>query len=135
MNSVFTKENVSKHEYQMQKYVYELNIVNVPKIISYDEDNMILKMEKINNYNISDMYGESSENIPDSIFLEIRNIVKILYNNNVIYPDITGYNFIENDNKIWIIDFEHSYIINNDNVDNFVSKFINGFNQWNPQFQ
>ena len=133
MNNVYTKNNVSIHEYEMHKYIYDLNLLNIPKIISYDADNKVLKMEKINNYNISDMYGESSENVPISIFSEIRDIINILYNNNIIYPDITGYNFIESDGKMWIIDFEHSYFIKN-NIDNFVLKFINGLNQWNPQF-
>ena len=134
MNSVFSKKNVSSHEYQMQKYIYDLNILNVPKIINYDSNNKILEMEKINNFNISDMYGENSENVPISIFSEIRNIINILYQNGITYPDITGYNFIENDNKIWIIDFEHSYFTNNDNDDKFVNEFINGLNEWNPYF-
>ena len=134
MNSIFSKNNVSNHEYQMHKYIYELNLINVPKIIDYDANSQILKMDKINNYNISDMYGEGSENVPESIFSEIRSIINILYQNGITYPDITGYNFIENENKIWIIDFEHSYFTNKDNCDNFVSKFINGLNEWNPYF-
>jgi hypothetical protein len=46
------------------------------------------------------------------------------------YPDITGYNFIEHNNKLWIIDFEHAHI-----RDTFVDKFIHGRNTWNPRFK
>jgi tRNA A-37 threonylcarbamoyl transferase component Bud32 len=58
-----------------------------------------------------------------------------LAENNIEYPDITGYNFIEHDNKIWIIDFEHSSFINKTMKDPFVNKFIGGSNKWNPEFK
>ena len=57
---------------------------------------------------------------------------------NIIYPDITGYNFIEHDNKIWIIDFEHSFFRTKDkeNVnEKFVKKFIQNPLEWNPYFK
>ena len=126
----YTKYNVKKHEYNMHKYVYNLHIVNMPKIISYDEKEQIMVMEKINNMNISDYYGEKSHNVPTHIFKEIRHIIKTLYNNDIQYPDITGYNFIDCDNKIWIIDFEHATFISP-----FVVDFINGTNSWNPEFE
>ena len=106
--NTFTKNNVSLQEYQLQQHVYNLNIVNVPKIIIYDKNTKVMVMEKIENDNISNIYGELSKDITDEIFDKIRSIVNKLYQNNIIYPDITGYNFIEYGNKIWIIDFEHA---------------------------
>ena len=135
MNPTFCKENVNNHEYQMHKHVYDLNIVNIPKIIKYDENTKTLHMEKIENYNISDMYGENSENVSSDLFSEIRDIIDKLYKKGITYPDITGYNFIESNNKIWIIDFEHSYFTNKNNTDKFVISFIDGLNQWNPEFK
>lgn len=133
---IFIKQNVNKHEYDMHKYISQLNIINTPKIISYDNKNKTMTMEKINEDNISNIYGELSENIPTYIFDEIRNIINILYQNNISYPDITGYNFIEYDNKIWIIDFEHSYFTNSSKfTDDFITEFINGLNNWNPEFK
>ena len=126
----YTKYNVTSHEYTMHKYIYDLDIVNMPKIISYDKDNKIMVMERINNMNISDFYGEESHHIPKHIFEEIRKIIKILYDNNIEYPDITGYNFIDYNNNIWIIDFEHATFISP-----FVKKFIDGLNAWNPDFR
>ena len=73
--------------------------------------------------------------ISKKIFNEIRDIVKNLYDNGVIYPDITGYNFIEWDNKIWIFDFGDAYF-KEGNIDSlFVNKFILGHNGWNPDFR
>jgi hypothetical protein len=84
--------------------------------------------------NISDFYGENASDISEDLFDKIREIIKKLANHYIEYPDITGYNFIEYNNKLWIIDFEHSKIIKND-LDSFVQKFINGSNEWNPNFR
>lgn len=131
----YTKINVKEHEYNMHKHVYDLHIVNTPKIISYDNQTNIMIMEKVDNMNLSDMYGENDFDIDEYYFDEIRTIIKTLAKNNIEYPDITGYNFIEHDNKIWIIDFEHSSFFTKKMKDPFVSKFISGLNKWNPEFK
>ena len=129
--STYTKYGVKQHEYDVHKYVYNLKLekVNVPKIISYDKEKEIMVMHKINAMNLSDMFGENASDIDEYYFDEIRTIIKTLSDNGIEYPDITGYNFIEHDNKIWIIDFEHAHI-----RDTFVDKFIQGRNKWNPRF-
>jgi tRNA A-37 threonylcarbamoyl transferase component Bud32 len=132
---VYIKNNVSLHEYQMHKYIYELEIVNVPKIVAYDFERKVLVMEKIKNISISDFYGENSENINPEIFIKVRSIINKLLESNIEYPDITGYNFIECNDKIWIIDFEHSSVITIKKIDPFITKFINGLNKWNPNFK
>jgi len=136
MTEIFTKQNVSKHEYDMHLYIYNLNILNVPKPISYDANNKVFQIEKINGMSISDYYGEKSSDIDSNIFKSIREIIKVLYDVGIIYPDITGYNFImEYDNlnnitnKIWIIDFEHAKFYDPTIYDpdyEFVNEFING---------
>ena len=129
--SSYTKYGVKQHEYDVHKYVYNLKLekVNVPKIISYDKEKEIMVMHKINALNLSDMFGEKSSDIDEYYFDEIRTIIQTLSDNGIEYPDITGYNFIEHANKIWIIDFEHAHI-----RDTFVNKFIQGRNKWNPRF-
>ena len=133
-NNVFVKKNVSLHEYAMHKYIQELEGLNVPKIIAYDVERKILVMEKINHMSISDFYGEDAKDVPPDIFNKIRNIIKKLAKYNIEYPDITGYNFIYYQEKMWIIDFEHTRTIT-DKLNDFVSKFINGLNDWNPYFK
>ena len=131
----YTKINVKEHEYKMHKHIYDLHIVNTPKIISYDKKTKTMVMEKIDNMNLSDMYGEEDTDIDEYYFDEIRTIIKTLADNHIEYPDITGYNFIEYDSKIWIIDFEHSKFFTKSMKDPFVSKFIRGVNKWNPEFK
>ena len=131
---LYIKNNVMKHEYTMHQYVYNLNIVNTPKIISYNETSKTMTMERINNMCISDMYGEEATDVDEPVFDEVRKIIKCLYSNNIEYPDITGYNFIEYDKKMWIIDFEHASISNH--ITNpFIKEFIGGINIWNPEFK
>lgn len=130
--TTYTKYGVKEHEYYVHKHVYNLKLekVNVPKIISYDKKTETMVMEKIENMNLSDMFGEKPSDIDEYYFDEIRTIIKTLSDNGIEYPDITGYNFIEHNNKIWIVDFEHAHI-----RDTFVNKFINGRNTWNPRFK
>ena len=130
---VYIKSNVSPHEYYMHKYVYELGIVNIPKIIAYDHERRVLVIEKIKKMCISDWYGAESNRIAPELFDKIRDIIKKLADNNIEYSDITGYNFIEYNNQIWIIDFEHSKVITS-KLNKFVINFINGLNEWNPEY-
>lgn len=129
---VFIKNNVNTHELKMHMYVNELNIVDCPKLISYNFVKRELTMGKIEGMSVSDMYGEESDKVPKKIFNQIRKIIKKLYDNNIIYNDITGYNFMLSEDKIYIIDFEHTQLHSNDK---FVLDFINGVNEWNPEFK
>jgi tRNA A-37 threonylcarbamoyl transferase component Bud32 len=124
----------------MHDYIYNLSqasngILNVPKIINYDVETNVLTMENIPNMCVSDYYGEKSSDISPELFTAIREVIRYLYDNHIIYPDITGYNFIEHEGKLWIVDFEHSdFESYQRNI--FVDEFINNddYNLWNPWF-
>jgi tRNA A-37 threonylcarbamoyl transferase component Bud32 len=137
-NYYFVKDNVSLTEYKMYKYVCDLNIVNIPKLYSYDKENQIMITQRIPNETIAYNYGENPDDCPTELFNKIRETIhKLYYDAGIEYPDITGYNFIEYQNKIWIIDFEHAKFIGPNNTkekDPFVEKFIYGLNGWNPKY-
>ena len=129
----YTKENVSLKEYKIQAYVYDLGIVNVPKIIHYNKKTKQMKMAKVGVMSVADFYGDKATDISKDLFANIREIIQTLYEHNILYIDITGYNFIENANKIWIIDFEHAtYKPKRKNA--FVERFLSGADEWNPEF-
>ena len=133
--SIYVKYHVDFHEYNMHNYIWNLGIVNVPKIISYDKTNKTLQMEKIPGLSVSDMHGEAYANVPAKTTSKIRDIILILKSHNIIYPDITGYNFIEHDGSVWIIDWEHAYFGFGPTQSNwFVDKFVSGCKSWNPDF-
>jgi len=136
-NHYCVKENVSLTEYKMHKYVYNLDIIKIPKIYSYDKETQIMVQQRIPNESVAYNYGENPEDCPKELFDKIRETIHILYNNHIEYPVITGYKFIEYQNKIWVIDFEHAKIIGANSEkerDPFVEKFIYGFNGWNPKY-
>lgn len=132
----YIKQGVKQHEYDMHQHINSLKIVNSPKIVNYDAQKQIMVMEKIGNMSVSDYYDEYAKGVPKPLMKKIQQIVKTLYDNNIVYPDITGYNFIEFAGKVWIIDFEHSEFKTMLTAeDKHVKLFINGLNQWNPRFR
>ena len=135
----YVKHNVEHTEYFMQKYVHQLNIVNVPEIIRYDERNKIMVMRKVGKNNLSHNYGENATDIPDELFDTVVKIVRTLVLHGIEYPDLTGYNFVEDANtygKIWIIDFEHAKLAISKDITNIhIINICNGKQIWNPEFR
>lgn len=131
----YIKEDVEEYEYLIHKYIYDNKIVKCPEIYSYNKNLKLMTMEKITNMNVSDFYGEKADKVPKNVFNKIQNIIKKLKNKGIFYIDITGYNFVEKDDDIWILDFKHAKIYDNINEDelNFVNRFINAKNEqfWN----
>lgn len=90
----------------------------VPKIISVQKANgyYLIEMENINEKCIGDKYGEEPDDIPKKYLIQMKNIIKKIFNEDKIeYIDITPYNFIESNGKIYLIDFEHAYITTSNN--------------------
>lgn len=131
---MFVKENVTNSEFMLNRITNFLDIPS-PTVLSYNEN--ILKLEKIEGMSISDFYGENDKDVPIEIYESIRKIIKDLLKIGICYPDITGYNFmIDDKEKVWIVDFGHAYVASPEKkLDEFIEKFINGFNGWNPLFK
>lgn len=136
-NTYYVKQNVTHREYFMQKYIYNLDIVNIPEIIEYNSDSKIMVMKKVGKDNLSYTYGEDANDIPNELFSQVVKIVRTLVLHNIEYPDLTGYNFIEDINgKVWIIDFEHSSMMTSKLVNNIhIQNICNGDKTWNPEFK
>ena len=130
----FIKENVSLDEYELHKYVYNLGIVNIPKLYEYNQEKKVMVMERLGGMSVSDMYGSEASCIDTEIFNKIRSIVQLLLDHGVEYPDITGYNFMEDDDKIWVIDFGDARYVNGRVEDPFILQFLKGHNEGNPFF-
>jgi len=131
----YIKEGVESHEYEMHKYIYDLDILNVPKIVDYNKTTKSMVMERINGLSLSDFYGEEEARaVPEEMFDQVRDIIKTLVLYNIEYPDITGYNFIlDEKEEVWIIDFQHAKRKNNIR-NRFIASFCKGNNRWNRIF-
>ena len=141
MEDIFTKSNVEKNEFVLARLADKGLHIRTPSILSYDEETKVMKMSKMPFSNVADYYGDNDDETPISIYDKIREIIKKLYDSGICYPDITGYNFLQEEERnenvnIWVIDFGHAYAKSPDQLDDpFVMKFLNGYNGWNPNFK
>lgn len=132
------KKNVTEKEVIIQEFLHYLNhpYMNVPDVYYYNKYERIVVMRKIPALCIADMYGEEYENIPTNIKQMVYDAVSLMYYNNYYYPDITGYNFIYYQDKIWVIDFEHTkFDVYLHETPSFMKDFVEGkVKGWNPDF-
>lgn len=134
LDNYFVKNNVEYNEYKIHKYVYNLHIINTPRVISYDKKTKTMIMQKINGMNVADYYGTDISNVPKHIVEEIQDVIRLLTTYNIEYPDVTGYNFIlDHDEKIWIIDYGHA-VYNNNITNEYLMEICDNFQRWNPDF-
>jgi len=108
-----------------------------PRVLSHNklDDSSFIMMEDLEAECLADVYGENPDNIPLWIWDEIRSMVTALFDQEGIeYVDITPYNFIEKDNRIYMIDFGDAKYTNGE-VNWFLSEFLDGENSWNPDYK
>jgi len=137
------EERKITREIEMQeiasKYNFSPKIINSEIIYNKEDGEYIgnITMENIQEMCIADMYGEDPKDIPKLVWDQIRVILRILYfDEGIEYIDITGYNFIEKNGKVYIIDFGDAIYSKKDKEMNwFLSYFLGGHNGWNPDFQ
>jgi tRNA A-37 threonylcarbamoyl transferase component Bud32 len=122
-----------KHEAQLQKRAAKLGIS--PGVHRVTKTTIV--MENMNEMCIADKYGEQLRMIPKWIREEIVEILWTLYNElGIQYVDVTPYNFIEKDGRVWVIDFGHAKR-NPDSLDPYLERMFNTWKltRWNPRFK
>lgn len=107
----------------------------VPKIVETDYKTYI-DMEDLDEMCLADMYGENIKDIPQNLLEQIYDILVRLYlQASIEYIDITPYNFIEKEGRVYIIDFGDAKLVESRNwflEEIFKHKLIIG---WNPDFK
>ena len=128
---MYTKVVASPLEIELQDIAASYGFA--PKI--HHVDGNVVQMDSIAGLCLADQYTDNPTKIPKKIWSEIHRIVSILFEREGIeYVDITGYNFIEdNDGKIWILDFGDAYYTNG-KVNWFLKEFLDEPYGWNPDF-
>ena len=113
-----------------------------PKILdaAFHDHKCVIEMEDFGKNTIFDIYGNDPENVPDHVWDQIRHILNTLFEEEGIeYIDISSYNFMEKDGKVYVIDFGHAYysedkLEEDGYIDEFLDDFLGGDNEWNPDF-
>jgi tRNA A-37 threonylcarbamoyl transferase component Bud32 len=108
-----------------------------PKVIhsTVFEDQCFLFMEDLEEEPVGNVYGEDPSKIPKWIWEEMRRMITFLLEEECIeYRDINPYNFIEKDNRVYMIDFGDAKYTDGE-LDWFVQEFIDGENSWNPDYK
>ena len=107
-----------------------------PKVLSVN--GLVFEMEDLAAFSLADKYGDKIDDIPDMIWDEIIRILSALYEvEGIEYIDITPYNFIETQGKVWIIDFGHAfYTTEAKKPTNWFLREVLDSNEkgWNPDF-
>lgn len=138
------KKNVSQEEHAFMTFSRHILGKQVPKILNYNPLNRELKMGKINGMSLADMYGETDQILTNDggiIYNKIQVILQKLWDNGILYRDVTPYNFlIQNDGEIFIIDFEHAILLTESKKYLSDRKFVQGFikggiKYWNRNFK
>ncbi len=128
-----------EREIELQRYV-SLKYDFCPKIIDviYHEDKTDIVMEKVLGERLADIYSDNPKDIPVEVWTAMRKIISdLFYQDGIEYIDITSYNFMISDGKVWIIDFGHAYWCNKDGIIKnwFLRDFLeDGVNDFNPDF-
>ena len=105
------------------------------------ENSVVLCMERIQSPCLAEKYGDEESKIPKPLWKQIYNILVTLFEREGIeYIDITPYNFIEHEGKVYIIDFGHAFYTPKENggkpTNWFLRKFlVNEECGWNPDFR
>lgn len=140
--AIFTKNvcNLSpeqiRQEVRLQTIASSMGVS--PAILSTDYATYI-HMEKAGPMCIADKYGEDIEHLSDWIKEEIVEHLWTLYSCcNIQYIDITPYNFIEQDGRIWVIDFGDAFRNKpKTKLHPFLKSIFDSWKltKWNPEFK
>jgi len=113
------------------KHGFSPRILNVEKQV----DKWIVAMEDVEEECLASHYGDDPKNVPKWIWDEIRRMVEFLYDEEEIeYRDVTPYNFIAKDGRIYMIDFGDAKYKCSEK-DWFLNEFLDGENYWNPDYK
>jgi serine/threonine-protein kinase RIO1 len=136
---IFTKSvspDTIHTEVHLQRLASALGVA--PPIVSVDFSNNQVHMEKIG-VCIAEKYGDDIKDIPQWILNEIVEHLWTLYSCcQIQYVDITPYNFIEHEGRVWVIDFGDAYRnFPKTKLHPMLKKIFDTrkLTQWNPDFK
>jgi tRNA A-37 threonylcarbamoyl transferase component Bud32 len=118
------------------------SLLVAPAVISTDNETYI-DMEYIDEMCIADKWGEDlgelDADLAKSIRYGIWHILLSLHAAGIEYLDVTPYNFIEKDGRVWVIDFDDVNLLAKGcrTQNTYLKAIIDGSRpfEWNPLFK
>jgi tRNA A-37 threonylcarbamoyl transferase component Bud32 len=126
------RKECSPNEIRLQKIAAEMGLA--PPIIETDDETYMI-MEKIPFMNVADTYGTTIRVLPHFVRQRIIDILRKLYDAGIQYVDITPYNFIETNDRMWVIDFGDAFDDPRPIHHHLKQIFETGRLRWNPDFK
>jgi serine/threonine-protein kinase RIO1 len=124
-----------RHEVFLQRIASSLGVS--PAVVDTDYEK-VMHMEQVGMC-IADKYGEEIGDIPAWIRKQIVEHLWTLYSCcQIQYIDITPYNFIEEDGRVWVIDFGDAFRNRpRSKLHPFLKRVFDTWNltAWNPEFK
>ncbi len=85
-------------------------LINVPKVISVDEDNTLLTMEHVKGVMVRDMLDGANDAKRIKLCKQLGGDIAKLHDNSIIHGDLTTSNFILSGSKIYFLDFGLGFV-------------------------
>lgn len=127
----------AEQEIELQNVASKLGFAPKIRKVFKEPNEWTILMDHLGNAcSLSEVYGDSNEDIPKDVWNRIRTMISTLYYDYEIeYVDVTPYNFLEVDGRIWMIDFgDARYAKTGVDMDWYLQDFLDGENFWNPDF-
>ena len=87
------------------KLLQKANMINVPGVISVDEDKMKINMEFLHGDVVKDVFDDLQRRVRNDLCLDMGKQISELHKNSLIHGDQTTSNMILNNDKLFFFDF------------------------------
>ena len=87
------------------KLLQKANMINVPGVISVDEDKMKINMEFLHGDVVKDVFDDLQRRVRNDLCLDMGKQISELHKNSLIHGDLTTSNMILDNDKLFFFDF------------------------------
>jgi serine/threonine protein kinase len=130
--TLFGKAGFTAEEESLQRDAAQLGVAPAIHSTISHNGSPVLLMKRVEGMSLADFYGE--DDVPYTVWRQIREILQRLWNLGIEYVDITPYNFMiePESGKLWVVDFGHARRIP---MCGALRGILNGGSAWNAEYR
>lgn len=87
------------------RLLQKANMINVPNVISVNEDEMKINMEFLHGKLVKDVFDDLQKKVRNDLCMDMGKQISELHKNNLIHGDLTTSNMIIDRDKLFFFDF------------------------------